>query len=72
MRYVGGLLGGTWLASFVADLGNGLFDGAHLVQNFETLDPANTYFDKYYRLFANIDTEPPRYLEFERWWAASI
>jgi pimeloyl-ACP methyl ester carboxylesterase len=68
MRYVGGLLGGTWLASFVADLGNGLFDGAHLVQNFETLDPANTYFDKYYRLFANIDTEPPRYLEFERWW----
>ncbi len=68
MRYVGGLLGGTWLGSFVSDAGNGLFDGAWLVQNFESLDPANTYFDKYYRLFANIDREPPRFLEFERWW----
>ena len=40
MRYAGGLLGGTWPASFSADLGNGLFDGAHLVQNFENLNPA--------------------------------
>jgi hypothetical protein len=23
---------------------------------------------KYYHLFANVDTEPPRFLEFERWW----
>jgi pimeloyl-ACP methyl ester carboxylesterase len=68
MRYVGALLGGTWLGSFAADLGNGLFDGANLVQNFENLDPANTYFGKYYRLFANIDREAPRFLEFERWW----
>jgi len=68
MRYAGGLLGGTWLSSFTADLGNGKFDGAHLVQNFENLNPANTLWDKYYHLFANIDTEPPRFLEFERWW----
>jgi pimeloyl-ACP methyl ester carboxylesterase len=68
MRYAGGLLGGTWLASLFADLGNGMFDGAHLVQNFEHLDPANTYWDKYYHLFANADTEPPRFLDFERWW----
>ncbi len=68
MRYAGGLLGGTWLASFTADLGNGLFDGAYLVQNFESLDPANTYWDKYYHVFANVDTEPPRFLDFERWW----
>jgi len=68
MRYAGGLLGGTWLASFASDLGNGVFDGAWLVQNFESLNPANTYWDKYYHLFANIDTEPPRFLEFERWW----
>ena len=33
-----------------------------------TLNPANTYFDKYYNLFSKIDTEPERFLEFERWW----
>ncbi len=49
-------------------IGNGVFDGAHLVQNFESLNPANTFWDKYYHLFANVDTEQPRFLEFERWW----
>jgi pimeloyl-ACP methyl ester carboxylesterase len=68
MRYAGGLLGGTWLASFASDLGNGVFDGAHLVQNFENLNLANTFWDKYYHLYANADTEPPRFLDFERWW----
>ncbi len=68
MRYAAGLLGGTWLASLAADLGNGVFDGAWLVQNFENLNPANTFWDKYYHLFANVDTEPPRFLGFERWW----
>jgi pimeloyl-ACP methyl ester carboxylesterase len=68
MRYAGGVLGGTWLASLTADLGNGVFDGAHLVQNFENLNPANTFWDKYYHVYANVDTEPPRFLEFERWW----
>jgi hypothetical protein len=62
------MLGGTWLASLTADLGNGKFDGAHLVQNFENLNPANSFWDKYYHLYANIDTEPPRFLDFERWW----
>jgi pimeloyl-ACP methyl ester carboxylesterase len=68
MRYSGGLLGGSWLSSFVADLGNGVFDGANLVMNFENLNPANTFWDKYYNLFAKIDTEPERFLDFERWW----
>lgn len=68
MRYAGGNLGGTWLASLTADLGNGIFDGAHLVQNFENLNPANTFWNKYYHLFSNVDTEAPRFLEFERWW----
>jgi len=68
MRYSGGLLGGSWLASYASDLGNGIFDGAHLVENFENLNPANTFWNKYYHLFANVDTEPPRFLEFERWW----
>jgi pimeloyl-ACP methyl ester carboxylesterase len=68
MRYAGGLLGGTWLASLTSDLGAGKFDGAWLVQNFENLNPANTFWDKYYHVFANADTEPPRFLDFERWW----
>jgi pimeloyl-ACP methyl ester carboxylesterase len=68
MRYAGGLLGGTWLASLTSDLGAGKFDGAHLVQNFENLNPANTFWDKYYHVFANVDTEPARFLDFERWW----
>ena len=57
MRYAGGLLGGTWLSSLAADIGDGKFDGAYLVQNFENLNPANTFWDKYYNVFANIDTE---------------
>ena len=68
MRYAGGLLGGTWLASLTSDLGAGKFDGANLVQNFENLNPANTFWDKYYQVFANVDSEAPRFLEFERWW----
>ena len=68
MRYAGGLLGGTWLSSLASDLGAGKFDAAWLVSNFENLNPANTFWDKYYHVWANIDTEPPRFLEFERWW----
>ena len=68
MRYAGGLLGGTWLASLTSDLGAGKFDGAWLVQNFENLNPANTFWNKYYQVFANVDTETERFLEFERWW----
>ena len=68
MRYAGGLLGGTWLSSLTSDLGAGKFDGAWLVQNFENLNPANTFWDKYYQLFANVDTEAQRFLDFERWW----
>ncbi|MBB5763379.1 DUF3141 domain-containing protein [Methylorubrum rhodesianum] len=68
MRYAGGMLGGSWTALLASDLGGGRFDGAHLVENFEALNPANTYFGKAYNLFAKIDTEAPRYLDFERWW----
>src|SRR5438552_3388725 len=68
MRYAGGMLGGSWLASLAGDLGNGRFDGVHLVANFENLNPANTLWKKPYNLYAKIDTEEPRYLDFERWW----
>jgi pimeloyl-ACP methyl ester carboxylesterase len=50
MRYLGGLLGGTWFSSLLSDLGNGYFDGAHLVANFENLNPANTLWTKQYHV----------------------
>lgn len=68
MRYIGGILGGSWIAQLAGDLGNGKFDGANLVLNFELSNPQNTYWKKYYKLFANIDTEETRFLNFERWW----
>ena len=68
MRLAGGLLGGTWLAHFVSDLGNGRFDGAWLAQNFEWLNPANTLWDKQYKVFADVDGERERFLDFEKWW----
>nr|WP_244314733.1 DUF3141 domain-containing protein [Paraburkholderia unamae] len=68
MRYSGGMLGGSWMSSLAADLGDGRFDGAHLVQNFENLNPANTYWGKLYNLYSRVDTERERFLEFERWW----
>lgn len=68
MRYNGGVLGGTWNAMFFSDLGHGVFDGADIVQNFELLNPARNYFGKYYDLYSKVDTEPQRFLDFERWW----
>jgi len=68
MRYSGGMLGGSWMASLASDLGDGRFDGANLVQNFESLDPANTYWGKLYNLYSKVDTERERFLDFERWW----
>jgi pimeloyl-ACP methyl ester carboxylesterase len=72
MRYSGGLLGGSWLTALASDMGNGKFDGASLVQNMENLNPANTLWTKQYNLYANIDTEGPRYLGFERWWGGHV
>ncbi len=68
MRYSGGLLGGSWMSLMASDLGNGKFDGAWLVQNFENLNPANTFWNKYYNVWKNVDTERERFLEFEKWW----
>ena len=70
LRYLGGLLGGTWLTSLAGDLGNQIFDGANLVANFEALNPANTYWEKSYNVFSKVDTEGPRFLEFENWWGS--
>ena len=68
MRLAGGLLGGAWLTHLVSDLGDGRFDGAWLAENFERLNPANTLWDKNYRVFRDVDGERDRFLQFERWW----
>src|SRR3981081_480110 len=72
MRYSGGLLGGSWLTALTSDLGGGKFDGAWLVQNFESQNPSNTLWTKQYNLYSNVDTEAERYLEFERWWGGHV
>ena len=68
LRYMGGLMGGVWINSLLSDIGNGYFDGANLVANFENLNPANTLWTKLYHVFANVDTEEHRFLNFEKWW----
>lgn len=68
MRYNAGVLGGTWIPMLLSDLGGGIFDGAHLVQNFEFLNPSRTLFRKYADLFRDIDEGDAKFLEFERWW----
>ena len=72
MRYTGGLLGGSWLTALMGDLGDGTFDGAWLVSNFENLNPANTYWTKQYNLYSKVDTEAARYLGFEQWWGGHV
>lgn len=68
MRYNAGVLGGTWIPMFLSDMGGGIFDGAHLVQNFEALNPGRTLFRKYTDLFRDIDKGDRTFLEFEKWW----
>ena len=72
MRYSGGLLGGSWLTALTSDLGAGKFDGAWLVQNFENMNPSNTLWTKQYNVYSKVDTEAPRYLEFEKWWGGHV
>ncbi|SFV10626.1 DUF3141 domain-containing protein [Pseudoduganella namucuonensis] len=72
LRYLGGLYGGTWLTSLAGDLGNGHFDGAHLVSNFEQMNPSNTLWSKAYNVYSKVDTEAERFLEFERWWGNPV
>jgi hypothetical protein len=72
LRYLGGLLGGTWLTALAGDIGAGIFDGANLVTNFESLNLANTYWTKPYNLYSKVDTEAKRFLDFETWWGSPV
>jgi hypothetical protein len=72
LRYLGGLLGGTWLTALTGDLGCGIFDGAWLVRNFEALNPAHTLWEKPYNVYSKVDTEGPRFIDFETWWGSPV
>ncbi|MBK8752227.1 MAG: DUF3141 domain-containing protein [Candidatus Competibacteraceae bacterium] len=72
MRYSGGLAGGSWVTALTGDLSKGKFDGAYLVENFEKQNPANTLWTKNYDLWSKVDTEGPRFLEFEKWWGGHV
>jgi pimeloyl-ACP methyl ester carboxylesterase len=72
MRYTGGLAGGSWITALTSDLGNGKFEGAHLVKNFENLNPANTLWKKNYDIWSNVDSGAQRFLEFEKWWGGHV
>ena len=68
MRYLGGWYGGTWVDRMMSDIGNGIFDAAWLVANFDNLNPANTLWTKQYNVWGNPEQEKNRYLQFEKWW----
>ena len=72
LRYLGGILGGTWMTALAGDLGNGVFDGAALVANFEKMNPSNTFWSKNYNVYSKIDTEAQRFLDFEKWWGNPV
>lgn len=72
MRYSGGWLGGTWMTRLTSDLGDGTFDGAWLVSNFEGMNPSHALWSKQYDVYKSVDTEGPRYLGFEKWWGGHV
>ena len=65
-----GRAAGRQLAGVAAgDLGDGKFDGAHLVNNFERLDPGEHATGRSSTTCIRRSTRSaPRFLEFERWW----
>ena len=50
----------------------GFFWASNLVANFESLNPANTYWEKGYNLYSKVDDETRRFLDFETWWGNPV
>ena len=69
LRYLGGWTGGALPVQLSADLGGGLFDGAALVSNFQSMNPGRDLWRKYADLFGEIDSRAEAYLDFDRWWS---
>ena len=43
-----------------------------LVADFVLMHPENALWMKTYHVYANIDTEPPRFLQHEKWWGSPV
>ncbi|MGX1168699.1 MULTISPECIES: DUF3141 domain-containing protein [Bradyrhizobium] len=69
-RYIAGIFGGVWIPMFLCDLGQGMFDGANLIHNFEMLNPERRLFLKYAELFRDVDTTRESFLATEKWWSS--
>ncbi|MBB4383395.1 DUF3141 domain-containing protein [Bradyrhizobium sp. SBR1B] len=68
-RYVAGIFGGVWIPMLLCDLGKGMFDGAHLIHNFQLLNPERQFL-KYAGLFRDVDKERESFLATEKWWSS--
>ncbi|MBQ0819067.1 DUF3141 domain-containing protein [Microvirga sp. HBU67558] len=69
-RYIAGIFGGVWIPMFLCDLGNGIFDGAYLIQNFELLNPESRLFLKYAEIYRDVDTARESFLAREKLWGS--
>ncbi|WP_249795421.1 DUF3141 domain-containing protein [Bradyrhizobium sp. NBAIM08] len=69
-RYIAGIFGGVWIPMLLCDLGQGMFDGANLIHNFEMLNPERRLFLKYAELFRDVDTTRESFLATEKWWSS--
>ena len=72
LRYLGGMLGGTWLTALAGDLGNGIFDGADLVANFEIAEPGQHLWRSPTTSIRRSIPRAARFLEFETWWGSPV
>ena len=68
MRYSGGLLGGALPALMLADLSAGEFDGAHLVSNFEPINPGRNFSASITTCSPTSTPAASKFLAFEGWW----
>jgi hypothetical protein len=68
MRYSGGLLGGAGWRRWPATWATASSTARTSSTTSRTSTRPTRCGSKWYHLYANIDTEPERFLEFERWW----
>ena len=72
MRYTGGLLGGSWLTALTGDLGLASSMAPGWSRTSRTSIRRTPTGRRTTTSIRKIDTEAPRYLEFEQWWGGHV